>query len=155
VERPTDTGAVTVRAAAPAATDVTRLVTAMEQEMAQRWGNDDSGPSLVHDARFLVAELDGRAVGCVAVQPLPGGIGELKRMYVAPEVRGRGVGRRLLHAAEHLAGELGFAALRLETGTRQPEAVALYERSGWTRITPYGYWRDSPESICFEKHLSS
>jgi GNAT superfamily N-acetyltransferase len=129
------------------------LVADQEQEMALRWDSDDHGPSVLTDARFLVLECAGRPVGCVGLQALDRTTGELKRMYIAPEARRRGLGRRLLSAVEELAATLGYATVRLETGTRQPEAVALYARAGWTRIAPYGYWRESAESICFEKHL--
>jgi GNAT superfamily N-acetyltransferase len=132
---------VVVRPGAPADADVLRLVADQEREMASRWESDDPGPSVVSGARFLVAERAGRPVGCVAVQALGSATGEVKRMYVAPHARRRGIGRVLLSAAEELAASLGYAALRLETGTRQPEAVALYESAGWSRIPPYGYWR--------------
>ena len=56
-------------------------------------------------------------------------------------------------AAEELARTLGFMDLWLETGMKQPEAMSLYETSGWTPITPYGYWRDSPNSRAFAKIL--
>ncbi len=74
-------------------------------------------------------------------------------MYVLRSVRRRGVGRRLLAELEARAAMFGFTALRLETGNRQPEAIALYESSGFQRIAPYGSHVDDPLSICFEKAL--
>ena len=59
----------------------------------------------------------------------------------------------ILRALEQRARELGYPTLRLETGARQPEAISLYESEGYLPIEPYGYYRDSPLSRCFEKHL--
>jgi GNAT superfamily N-acetyltransferase len=82
-------------------------------------------------------------------------VGEIKRMYVEPEARGKGVGRTILRALQQCARESGYSALRLETGARQPEAIALYESEGYLPIEPYGCYRDSPLSRCFEKHLDA
>lgn len=104
---------------------------------------------------FLVAWLDDRPVGCGAVKPLDRalGVGEIKRMYTVPIARRRGVSRTVLAALEHRAVELGYRGLQLETGTAQPEALALYESAGWHRIAPYGRYRDAPDSVCFAKVL--
>ncbi len=110
-------------------------------------------PALRAGARFIGLRVGGDLAGCVALQPLAPGVGEIKRMYVAPSHRGHGLGRTLLRAAEVFARRCGYATLRLETGDAQPEAVALYDSSGWSRIPGYGYWKDSPRSICFEKVL--
>ena len=74
-------------------------------------------------------------------------------MYVEPGSRKLGIGRAILRALEQRARELGYPTLRLETGARQPEAISLYESEGYLPIEPYGYYRDSPLSRCFEKHL--
>jgi GNAT superfamily N-acetyltransferase len=112
---------------------------------------------------FLVARWLGRPVGCGALRRLREPaltsevglrVGELKRMYVAPEVRGRGIGRALLARLEAEARALGLDRLVLETGTRQEEALALYERAGFTGIPPYGeYAASSTTSVCLEKTL--
>jgi GNAT superfamily N-acetyltransferase len=134
--------------------DVERLVSLLLVDIAVRYQSDEPEPPLGPSARFLLARRDGVAVGCVAVQDLGPGLGEVKRMYVAETERGRGVGRLLLGGAEELARERGYTRLRLETGDMQPEAVALYASSGWHRIEPYGYWKDEPGVICFEKQLA-
>ena len=79
--------------------------------------------------------------------------GELKRMYVRDEFRGRGFARRLLEHLERLAVDQGVTTMRLETGTRQPEAVGLYEKSGYYRIPPFGDYWDDPLGLCYEKRL--
>jgi len=80
--------------------------------------------------------------------------GELKRFFVLPDIRRLGVGRRLVNAVVQEARGLGCVILRLETGIRQPEAVALYESFGFQKIgTPFGEYNDSALSIFMEKQL--
>jgi putative acetyltransferase len=112
---------------------------------------------------FLVARLRGRPVGCGALRRLREAtlvrevgpqVGELKRMYVAPEARGLGIGRALLIRLEAEARTLGLERLVLETGTRQTEALALYRRAGFTDIPPYGEYAASvTTSVCLTKAL--
>jgi GNAT superfamily N-acetyltransferase len=107
---------------------------------------------------FYVAWLDGEPAGCGALKPLHRDgaeptAGEIKRMYTAPHARRRGVSRALLARLEARAVELGYRRLQLETGTAQPEALALYADAGWHRIAPYGRYKDTADSICFAKDL--
>ena len=78
---------------------------------------------------------------------------EIKRMYVMPRVRKAGVARTMLAHLERTAADAGIAALVLETGTRQPEAIALYESSGYVEIPGFGFYREAPLSRCFGKLL--
>ena len=105
---------------------------------------------------FLVARLEDRPVGCGALKPLDGSseVAEVKRMYTVPAARRRGVSRRVLARLEGVALELGYGRVQLETGTGQPEALALYEAAGWHRIETYGRYRDDPLSVCFAKRLA-
>ena len=141
---------VTIAATPAGDPGLARLTAAQEAEVMARYGVADAGPGLTTAAVCLLANLDGQPIGCVGVEP-HGQTGELKRMYVEPSARGHGIGRRLLEAAEQAAADLGCTALRLETGTEQPEALALYESAGWTHIPRYGYFRDDPTTICLEK----
>lgn len=108
---------------------------------------------------FFVVRLDGRPVGCGAVRRIDdpafdAPTGELKRMYVAREVRGRGVGRALLARLEDEARALGLQQLVLETGTRNVDALALYRGAGFDDIPPYGEYVASPgTSVCLAKRL--
>jgi len=112
---------------------------------------------------FLVARWSGRPVGCGALRwlrepaltrELGPQVGELKRMYVAQEVRGKGIGRALLSRLEAEARALGLNRVVLETGTRQTEALALYRRAGFTEIPAYGeYSLSSGTSVCLAKVL--
>ena len=79
---------------------------------------------------------------------------EIKRMYVAPSARGRGLARLMLAHLEASAHEHGAEALVLETGTRQPEAIALYLSSGYVEVPAFGYYKDEPISRCYAKVLA-
>lgn len=103
---------------------------------------------------FLVVYCNGEPVGCGALRRLDAETGELKRMYVAPPARGRGLGRRLLDALETEARALGLRRLVLETGVRQEAALALYRATGFHPIPLYGEYVLSPDtSICLGKEL--
>jgi ribosomal protein S18 acetylase RimI-like enzyme len=78
---------------------------------------------------------------------------EVKRMFVVPEVRGRGLAREMLAHLEQTAAAAGAEVMVLETGTLQPEAIALYESAGYTRIADFGHYRDSPISRCFGRRI--
>jgi len=102
---------------------------------------------------FLIAWRGDVPLGCGAVRKRDDTTFELKRMFVAPEARGAGVGRALLAALEREAVALGAHRLVLETGTRQAEALALYRRAGFTGIDRFGEYVSSPLSVCLEKRL--
>jgi putative acetyltransferase len=104
---------------------------------------------------FLVARAEGRAVGCGAVVQSAEGWAEIKRMFVSPAARGRQVGRKLLERLEAVAREKGIAALRLETGISQPEALALYRSAGFREIEPFGDYRPDPLSLFMEKTITA
>ena len=106
------------------------------------------------NARFFVARRGGNAIGCGALLVADDGWGEVKRMWVAPEARGQGVGRKLLETIEAVARESELTMLRLETGIRQPEAIALYRSCGFTECEPFGHYRPDPLSLFMEKRLS-
>src|SRR4051812_10110976 len=101
----------------------------------------------------FVARAGDRPVGCAALRELDAATGEVKRMFVRDADRGRGIARRLLEAIDARARELGYRALRLETGDRQPEAIALYTSVGFQPIAPFGRYAGNPYSRCFEKRL--
>jgi GNAT superfamily N-acetyltransferase len=102
---------------------------------------------------FLVARFGGEAAGCGAVRRIDAETGEIKRMYVGPAFRGRRIGARLLAALEAEARRLRLSRVVLETGTRQPEALGLYGRTGYAVIPAFGEYGRSPLSICMEKRL--
>jgi GNAT superfamily N-acetyltransferase len=83
---------------------------------------------------FLIGRVDGRAVCCGGVKRLDSRTCEIKKMYLVPELRGRGVARTLLHALEQRAREIGYPTARLDTGPRQANARGLYEAAGYREI---------------------
>ncbi len=145
--------------------DLRRLVADQFAEVEARYGDIDTHgfvqPPLHPATRWLLLRLpDGTAAGCVGVQPLahtrpgsPSEVGEIKRLYVVPALRGHGLAQLLMTRAEAVAAAVGYTSLVLETGTRQPEAIALYERTGWEPAPPYGHYKDSPLTRCFRKLL--
>jgi GNAT superfamily N-acetyltransferase len=101
---------------------------------------------------FLVAILDDRLIGSAGWRRR-GDYAELKRMFTTQAARGRGVARRLLARIEESAREAGCHRVILETGDRQPEAIALYESAGYLRIADFGYYKDYPDVLSYAKPL--
>jgi putative acetyltransferase len=104
---------------------------------------------------FVVARLDGKAVGCGAIRLLSDGDAEVKRMYVDPSVRRQGIGKTLLARLEAAARELGARRLVLETGIYQLAAIELYRANGFTPVDCWSEYAGSSTSLCLEKHLEN
>jgi putative acetyltransferase len=102
---------------------------------------------------FLVARVDGEALGCGAVVDSGEGWAEVKRMFVSPAARELKLGRRLLEELEAIAARRGARVLRLEMGGLQPEALGLYRSAGFVEIGPFGSYGPDPLSIFMEKTL--
>jgi GNAT superfamily N-acetyltransferase len=141
--------------------DVQALAEAQQAEMRGRYdGVADIGPTRVADmfvppdgVFLVVRDDDGRAVGCGGICRFDVARAELKRMYVVPDARGLGLGRRLLVELEEHARSLGYTGIVLETGDRQPESVGLYSSAGFKRIPCYPPYSERALSLCFEKVL--
>jgi putative acetyltransferase len=139
--------------------EATQLIARLTEELARRYDDDGHGDFRLEDVEgprsgFLVARWSGQGVACGAFRPLTETMAEIKRMFVNPAFRGRGIGRRILDALEDHARRAGYTKVRLETGTAQPEALSLYASAGYYRIECYGFHRDDPRSVCFEKVLT-
>jgi putative acetyltransferase len=102
---------------------------------------------------FVVARIDGVAVGCGALRRMAG-YGEIKRMYVRPAYRGQGISRHVLQRLEEEAARDRLRLLRLETGALSYAAIGLYEAAGYLRIAPFGEYTENGVSVCFEKRLA-
>jgi putative acetyltransferase len=139
--------------------DGVALRDAQETELDGRYGNDnhEPGPPPSGDniSYFVVAYSGGRAIACGALRRLDASTAEVKRMYVVPGSRGSGVAGAVLAALEAAALERGWTTLRLETGTRQPDAQRFYRRAGYHEIPLFGSYVGSEWSVCFERQLSS
>ena len=152
---------IQIRRSTLASADATRLIAALNIELAAAFPEPGAnhfslGGEQVEagNGAFLVAYVDEAAVGCGAVRRLDAATAELKRMYVVPPARGRGIGRALVEALEREARLLGVTGVVLETGTRLAAAIRLYESMGYARIPLFGEYLASPDtSLCFGKSL--
>jgi len=108
---------------------------------------------LAEDVPFFVLRADGTPAGCGGIQLVGAAYGELKRMYVRPQFRGRGFGKQMVTYLADYALAHGVTLLRLETGIYQQEAIGLYERLGFVRIGPFGPYTNDQLSLCYEKSI--
>jgi putative acetyltransferase len=146
----------------PDAADAAALVLELEDHLEARYPaasrHGFSVERLVAEGvDFFVLRVDGAPAACggvLFVDDEEGGYAEVKRMFVRPAFRGAGLGRRMLDHLRAHARARGVVLLRLETGVHQQEAVALYERAGFRRITPFGPYADDPLSLCYELRLA-
>jgi GNAT superfamily N-acetyltransferase len=144
---------------------VQALVAEIQQEFVARYGGPDETPLDITmfdppAGAFLLGTLDDEPVAMGGwrrrpdVVALGGSVAaEIKRMYVVPAARGRGLARAVLAALEGSARTAGADVMVLETGLKQPEAIALYESSGYVPVEGFGYYRDSPTVRYFGKRL--
>lgn len=117
-------------------------------------GDFDPADVTVPRSAFIIAWLDGEAVGCGAIRPMDNPhYAEVKRMYVRPAFRGRGISRRILTDLEQRARDFDYHYLQLETGILQPEAIGLYESAGFYRIPNFGKYAEDDMSVCYQKVL--
>lgn len=146
--------------------DALLLIEAVQEEYVARYGGRDDTPL---DPLMFEPPSGSFFVGYAEEGPVVSGAwrrrddldvfgstesAEIKRMYVAPSVRGLGLARTMLAHLERTAAEAGARVMVLETGSAQPEAIALYLSSGYTRIESFGHYQWSPENRCFGKPLA-
>lgn len=139
------------------------LMAQLSRDLAERYPEEPDGGAANFVAAqagtprsvFLLAWFGSDAVGCGALRPFAAtpGTAEIKRMFVLPSARGKGIGREILRELEKHARGFGYTRLCLETGVRQPEAVALYEKEGFLPIPRYPPYADNPRSRCFAKAI--
>jgi putative acetyltransferase len=140
--------------------DARRLIEALDEHLAGRYPPEQRfGPNLKAEhlapglGTFVIARSGGVAVGCGAVRRLDQTTVEVKRMYVDPGVRGRGVAKEIVQRLEAEARAMGASRLVLETGIYQEEAIGLYRRFGYSEIDCFGEYAGVPTSICFAKAI--
>jgi GNAT superfamily N-acetyltransferase len=131
------------------------LVAQLDRELRERDGDESAfyAPFNRVDAlaHVVVAFGEVEPVGCGALKRFSDAAAEIKRMFVVPESRGQGIAGRVLAELEAWSLELGFVECVLETGRRQPEAIRLYEKSGYERIPNYGQYAGVENSVCMKK----
>lgn len=155
-------GTIHIRRSTLASPDAARLIAALNAELTTAFPEPGATHFSLSDAQlvpgdgaFLIAYLDDAAVGCGAVRRLDDNTAEIKRMYVNPSVRGRGIGRALVEALEREARVVGVTMIVLETGTRLASAIMLYQAMGYAPIPLFGEYLSSPNtSLCFGKSLA-
>lgn len=137
--------------------DFKALVVLLDKELAITDGNEHAFyhqfNGLEDIKHVLIATIDNVAIACGAFKKLNETSVEIKRMYTLPNFRGKGIASQLLLHLEDWAKEIGFSSTILETGKRQPDAIALYKKNGYTVIPNYGQYVGKENSVCFEKKL--
>ena len=149
---------ITIAKEDPRSEDVSRLLSAFVDEVKKRYDSPpaDVGifdPELVSvpGSVFLVARRDGNAVGCGALAPMDEYCVEVKRMFVAKGARGLGIATMILAELERLSREFDYDVMRLETGIKQPESIALYGKAGFYRIPNFPPFENDRSAVCFER----
>lgn len=137
--------------------DFRTLVTALDKDLAIRDGDDHAffaQYNKIDNIAHVVVAYDGNEpVGCGAIKHYGPGTMEVKRMYVPPARRGRGIAGLVLGELERWAKELDYTTCILETGEKQPEAIRLYSKSNYSVIPNYGQYANVASSVCFEKRV--
>jgi len=137
--------------------DFVILVKLLDAGLAIVDGDDHSFYSQfnkIDKIRFVVVAYENeKPVGCGAIKEFESGTMEVKRMYVSPDERKKGIASKILNELENWASELSCTRCLLETGKRQPEAIGLYKKSGYKQIPNYGQYANVENSVCFEKIL--
>lgn len=138
--------------------DFQKLASRMEEELRIRDGDEQEFYASLNQigklAQVLVAYEEDKPVGCGALRSFDEESIEIKRMYVEPDCRGKDFATALLAELEKWASELSYNSLVLETGKKQPEAITLYKKTGFSQIPRFGRYLNSVNSICFKKTLS-
>jgi len=136
--------------------DFKYLITFLDRELAERDGDEHAFYAQFNkvDAikHVVVAYIKNEPVGCGSIKAFDDESVEIKRMYVANPQRRKGVAQEILAELEQWAAELGFEKCVLETGTKQPEAIALYQKLGYTIIPNYGQYAGVENSVCMQKN---
>lgn len=135
-----------------------QLIEELQEEYVLRYGGPDETPVDPGEfepprGSFLLAYRDGVLVGCAGMRARSESDVEVKRMFVRRPFRGRGYARELLTLVEEEARSLGYSRVLMETGGAQPEAMGLYESSGYKRIPGFGHYRNEPQNRCYAKTL--
>jgi putative acetyltransferase len=135
--------------------DFVELVKQLDADLAIRDGDEHAFYHQFNKINMIkhvvVLYQDGEPLSCGAIKESMPGSMEVKRMYTVPSARGKGLAVKVLTELEKWAAELNYAKCVLETGLKQPEAIALYTKCGYKVIANYGQYAGIENSVCFEK----
>lgn len=139
--------------------DFRELVALLDKDLAVRDGDEHAFYAQFNKVdtirEVVVAYQNNNPVGCGAIKPFSTTQAEVKRMYVHPDSRKQGIAAQILNELENWATEIGFSACVLETGKKQPEAIALYQKAGYQIIPNYGQYIGVDNSVCMLKQLNT
>lgn len=137
--------------------DFRQLIQLLDNDLNTRYGTlqamYDQYNVMESTESVVLAYIDQFPVACGGFKVHDDETVEIKRMYVKPAYRGRGIASRILVELEGWAMELGYSRSLLETGKKQAEAIGLYQKNGYRQIENFGPYREQPGSVCFEKKL--
>lgn len=142
----------------PGNSDFVKLVKLLDADLAIRDGEEHAFYARFNKSTnirvVVIAYENGKASGCGALKAYSGDTMEIKRMYVLPESRNKGIASEILSELENRARELSFLKCILETGKMQLEAIGLYLKNGYKVVPNYGQYAGMENSVCFEKGIS-
>lgn len=137
--------------------DFQKLVSELDADLRIRDGKDHSFYAQFNKTdnikHVVVAYENNIPVGCGAIKEYASDTMEVKRMFVPLNYRGRGIATSVLNELERWTKELNYSKCILETGKKQPEAIGLYKRNGYSVIANFGQYKDVENSVCFEKNI--
>ena len=137
--------------------DFQQLTKALDKDLSIKDGNEHAFYNQFNGLEginhVIVIYENEKPIGCGTFKPFSKKIAEIKRMFVITEYQGKGFGSKILQALETWASSLNYNTCILETGTRQPDAIALYKKNGYKIIENYGQYKGVKNSVCFKKEL--
>ena len=146
-----------IKKASAVSPEVKLLSDALHKDLELIYGNGIIEGFIEENNQMLIFYVayneEENAIACGALKHFDDSTAEIKRMYVKPEYRGRGISKTILLQLEHHANELKYKRLVLETGLKQPEAMNLYIKFGYEPMNCYGRHSKDPDSRCFEKKI--
>jgi putative acetyltransferase len=137
--------------------DFQKLVSLLDKDLAIRDGDEHAFYAqfnkTVNIKNVVIAYIHEEAVGCGAFKEYEPNVVEIKRMFVEPIFRGKGIAQQVLAELELWVKELQYTSCILETGKKQPEAIALYTKAGYSIIGNYGQYEGVENSVCMRKEI--
>ena len=137
--------------------DFIALVTLLDQDLKHRDGDEHSFYAQYNKIEtirnVIICYVEEKPIGCGAFKVYSPGKAEIKRMFVLPAYRGQGVGLNILQQLEQWASELKYTECVLETGKKQPEAITLYKKAGYSIIKNYGQYKNIENSVCMQRSI--
>jgi putative acetyltransferase len=148
---------ITIKRTTSSDNEFQKLVVKLDKDLAIRDGDEHAFYAqfnkTVNIKNVVVAYLNEKAIGCGAFKEYDANTVEIKRMFVEPTFRGKGIARQVLAELDLWAKENNYNTCVLETGKKQPEAIALYIKAGYIIIPNYGQYQNVENSVCMKKEI--